>query len=285
VSSIVGLLIVFGCVIGGYLMAGGPLAILVQPNEIVVIVGAAIGALVVCSPGRILGRVGRAFKHGFTPHPPSNQDYLELLKLLYELFQLMRRHGMLALESHVNEPQNSEIFKRYPSVIHRAEAKAFLFDGLRQMVDGCPVDELALLFDADLETFHDEEHQPISLIKGTSDALPGLGIVAAVLGIIVTMSHLGGPPEEIGHHVAAALVGTFLGILLCYGVLSPLATSLEMQGAAMTRYLRCIKDGLLAAARGLNPALAIEFARRAIFADERPTSEVLQKELAALKGS
>jgi chemotaxis protein MotA len=160
----------------------------------------------------------------------------------------------------------------------------FLVDGLKQLVDGCSAEELQMLFDAELETHHDEEHQPLGLIRNAGDALPGMGIVAAVLGIIITMAHLDGGPEEIGHHVAAALVGTFLGILLCYGVVGPIANSIEMQSGAESRYMQCIKEAVVSAARGVNPAIAIEFARRAIFSDERPTSAELETVFAELKG-
>jgi len=210
-------------------------------------------------------------------------DYVDLLKLLYQLFQIVRREGLLALESHVTDIHNSPLFAKYPSVTKRHHALSFLGEGLKQMVDGCTVEELTQMFDAELETHHDEENQPVGLIRTTSDSLPGLGIVAAVLGIVITMAHLNGGPEEIGHHVAAALVGTFLGILLCYGVMSPIANSIELQSQANGRYLNVIRNGLLAAARGANPAVAIELARRAIFLDERPSAEELEKEFQSLR--
>lgn len=264
-------------------MAGGPFLVLIQPSEFVVIAGAAAGALIVSAPGKVGRRVLAAFRKGFQSAAPQRGDYIDLLKLLYQVFQLVRREGVLALESHVMDVQQSEMFRKYPSILKRHEALVFLSEGLRQMVDGCTVDELTQMFDAELETLESEEHQPISLLRATGDALPGLGIVAAVLGIILTMGQLNGTPEEIGHHVAAALVGTFLGILLCYGVLGPIATSVEMQAQANTRYLTVIKNGLLAAARGANPAIAIELARRAIFSDERPSGEELEKAFAELR--
>jgi chemotaxis protein MotA len=159
-----------------------------------------------------------------------------------------------------------------------------LIDALKQLVDGCTPEELAMLLDVDLETLHEEEHQPIGLIRSTSDALPGLGIVAAVLGIIITMGHLDAGPEVIGHHVGAALVGTFLGILLCYGVLGPIAQSVELQASANGKYIQCIKDGVLAAARGAAPAIAVEFSRRCIFNDERPSFQELDQAIQSLKG-
>ena len=282
-SVIIGLVIVFGAVLGGYAMAGGPFGVLIQPNELVVIGGAALGTLVMSAPGKVGSRVMHSFKQAFTGKPPQKTDYLDLLKLLYSVFQVMRRDGVLALESHLADPTKSSIFSKYPSFQKRHHASHFLVDSLRQLVDGASAEDLVLLFDADLETQHEEEHQPVGLIRTTGDALPGLGIVAAVLGIVITMSHLDGGPEEIGHHVAAALVGTFLGILMCYGVLAPIATSIEMLGIAEHRYMLAIKDGVLAAARGSPPELSVEFARRSLFTDERPSLHDLEKELKALK--
>lgn len=264
-------------------MGGGPLLVLLQPNELIVIGGAAAGTLIISAPGKVGRRVLSALSKGFKVDSPSMADYVDLLKLLYQLFQIVRREGLLALETHVTDIQNSPLFTKYPSVMKRHHALSFLGEGLKQMVDGCTVEELTQMFDAELETHHEEEHQPVGLIRTTSDSLPGLGIVAAVLGIIITMAHLNGGPEEIGHHVAAALVGTFLGILLCYGVLSPIASSIELQSLANGRYLNVIKNGLLAAARGANPAVAIELARRAIFLDERPSAEELDKEFQSLR--
>jgi chemotaxis protein MotA len=282
--TIIGLVVVFGAVLGGFAMSHGPFAVLWQPNELVVIGGSALGALLISAPGKVLGRVKHAFGMGFKISVPKKDDYLDLLKLLYQIFTIVRREGVLALEAHISQPEQSAIFKNYPTVTGRHHPMVFLLDALKQLVDGCTPDELAMLLDADLETLHEEEHQPINLLRGTSDALPGLGIVAAVLGIIITMGHLDAGPEVIGHHVGAALVGTFLGILMCYGVLGPIATSVEMQVLANTKYMQCIKDGVLAAARGAAPNLAVEFSRRAIFSDERPSSNDLDAAIKSLKG-
>jgi chemotaxis protein MotA len=284
VSTIIGLVVVFGCVLGGFAMAGGAFGVLIQPAELVVIGGATVGTVVISAPGKVLSRVMGALKKGFKSHAPTKTDYMDLLKLLYQILALIRREGVLALEPHVSDRATSTLFSSYPTVMHRHHAADFLVDGLKQLVDGCSAEELSLLFDAELETHHDEEHQPIGLIRTAGDALPGLGIVAAVLGIVVTMGHLDGGPEEIGHHVAAALVGTFLGILLCYGMVGPIATSIEIQGNAESRYMLCIKEAIVAAARGVNPQIAIEFARRTIFSDERPTGPELEKAFAELKG-
>jgi chemotaxis protein MotA len=285
VSSILGIVVVLVAVLGGFAMAGGPFPVLIQPNELIVIGGAAIGSVLSSAPGKARGRLIGALKRGFKDATPTKQDYLDLLKLLYELFGIMRREGILALENHVNERDKSALFAKYPAVVKRHHAMDFLVEGLKQLVDGCPASDLAQLFDAELETHHEEQHAPVALLRGTGDALPGLGIVAAVLGIVITMAHLDGGPEEIGHHVGAALVGTFLGILLCYGIVGPLANNVEAQDAAEGRYMSCIKEALLAAARGTTPALSIEFGRRAIFSDERPSIEELEKAFQELKKS
>ena len=282
-STIIGLVIVFGSVLGGFAMAHGPFPVLWQPNELVVIGGAALGALFISAPGKAMSRVKHAFGVGFKVNVPGKNDYLDLLKALYQIFSVMRRDGVLALESHLAQPDQSSIFKNYTSLTSRHHALVFLVDALKQLVDGCTPEELAMLLDVDLETLHEEEHQPIALIRSTSDALPGLGIVAAVLGIIITMGHLDGGPEVIGHHVGAALVGTFIGILLCYGMMGPIAQSIELQASANGKYIQCIKDGVLAAARGAAPAIAVEFSRRCIFNDERPTFTELDAAIQSLK--
>lgn len=283
-STYVGLVVVLASVAGGFAMANGHFGILVQPNELVVIGGAAVGSLFIAAPGKVLGRVRRALKRGFSVHLPTKGDYLQLLRLLNALFQLVRREGVLALEKHLEKPAQSPVLGKYPAVRKHPEAMAFLLESLRLMVDGCATGDLLALLDADLDTHHEQEKQPIDLLRTTGDALPGLGIVAAVLGVIITMGHLDGGPEEIGHHIAAALVGTFLGILLCYGFLGPLSTSLEVQAGAEARFLLCIREGLAALARGAPPSVAVEFARRSIFHDERPSLVELEKALAADKG-
>jgi chemotaxis protein MotA len=283
VSSLLGIVVVLAAVLGGFAMGGGPFPVLIQPNELLVIGGAAVGSVLTSAPGKARGRMIGALKRSFSDATPTKQDYLDLLKLLYELFGIMRREGILALENHVNERDKSPLFAKYPSVSKRHHAMDFLVEGLKQLVDGCPASDLAQLFDAEIDTHHAEQAAPVALMRNTGDALPGLGIVAAVLGIVITMAHLDGGPEEIGHHVGAALVGTFLGILLCYGVVGPLANNVEAQDASEGRYLGCIKEALLAAARGTTPALSIEFGRRAIFTDERPSIEELEKAYQELK--
>ena len=270
---LVGLLIVIGSVLGGFAMEGGPFPVLIQPAELVVLGGASIGTIVMGAPGKMRSRIMVALKRAFKAALPTKEEYVDLLKLQYELYAFSRKNGTVALETHINDVDKSDIFGRYPSFLARHHAVDFFRDALRQMVNGVAPEELEQLLDSELETHHEEAHIPVALLQQTGDALPGLGIVAAVLGIVITMGHLDGGPEEIGHHVAAALVGTFLGILMCYGMIQPIATNIGLQDVADAKYLKCIRDGILAACRGASPIFAVEFARKAIFSDERPTSE------------
>ena len=217
---------------------------------------------------------------------PTKDDYLQLLKLQYEVFTFVRKNGAVALDEHVNDMEKSGIFSKYPSFLQRHHSVEFFRDALKQIVNGtASAEELDSLLDAELDTHHEETSIPVALLQKTADSLPGLGIVAAVLGIIVTMGHLDGGPEEIGHHVAAALVGTFLGILLCYGLFHPIASNAELQEVANAKYLRCIKEGVVASQRGTSPIVAIEFARKSIFESARPSSDELDAAIKSLKAT
>jgi chemotaxis protein MotA len=201
----------------------------------------------------------------------------------YDIFINSKRGGMLSIEEDVNDPMNSTIFTKYPSFIANHHAVEFFCDALKMLVNGaCSPEELEMMLESELETHHEEGGIVPTLLNRASDALPGLGIVAAVLGIVVTMQHLDGPPEELGHHVGAALVGTFLGLLLSYGVLAPIAANLENLGHDESRYFACIKTGIIAFAFGAAPSTAVEFARKTIFSFDRPSTaeiEPLLKEI------
>ena len=281
--ALVGIIVLLASVCGGFAVAGGHFGVLIQPSEFIVIIGAAIGTLVATASGKMRGRVFAVVKHAFKDATPKKEHYVELLKLLYQIFQEVRRNGALALEPHLADPAKSALFKKYPAVVANHHALEYLTDALGQMVNGVEADDLEGLLDADIDTFKEEGHLPILLLKTVGDALPGIGIVAAVLGIIVTMGHMDAPPAVIGHHVAAALVGTFLGILLCYGIIQPLAGNAELQEAHQVRFLSCIKAGLISSVRGASPMIATEFARKAIFSDERPTAKELDKLLQSVK--
>jgi len=283
--SLPGILIVLGAIAGGFAMAGGHFPVLIQPSEFVVILGAALGALLTSSPGLMKKRLIHAIKAALKESIPKKADYLELLKCQYELFMLARRQGVLALEAHVNEPDKSPLFKKYPSIGRLGHARPFLAEALQQIVNGISPDDLEALLDAELDTLKFEGHLATGLLKTIGDALPGIGIVAAVLGIIVTMGHMDAPPAEIGHHVAAALVGTFLGILMCYGVIQPLANNAEIQETHQLRFLTVIKSAVVASARGVAPPTAVEFGRKMVFTDERPSFNELDKALQAMAGS
>ena len=281
--SLVGILCVFASIAGGFAMAGGHFGVLIQPSEFVVILGAGLGALITSSPGLMRKRVLHAVKSAIKENIPKKGDYLDLLKCQYELFMLARRQGVLALEAHVNEPAKSTIFSKYPSINRYAHARVFLAEALQQIVNGISPDDLEALLDAELDTMKFEGHLATGLLKTIGDALPGIGIVAAVLGIIVTMGHMDAPPAVIGHHVAAALVGTFLGILMCYGVLQPLANNAEIQETHVLRFLTVIKSAVVASARGVAPPTAVEFGRKMIFTDERPSFAEVDKALQSIQ--
>lgn len=270
-------------VAGGFAMAGGHFPVLIQPSEFVVILGAALGALLTSSPGKMKKRIMHALKSALKENIPSTQDYLDLLKCQYELFMLARRQGVLALEAHVNEPAKSEIFKKYASIDKQHHARTFLAEALQQIVNGITPDDLEQLLESELDTIKAEGHLATGLVKIIGDSLPGIGIVAAVLGIIVTMGHMDAPPAVIGHHVAAALVGTFLGILVCYGIMQPLANNAENQEVHQLRFLQVIKAAVIASARGVAPPTAVEFGRKQIFTDERPSFQDLDKALQSIQ--
>lgn len=282
--GIPGIVIVFAAVCGGFAMAGGHFGVLIQPSEFVVILGAALGTFLTSAPGKMRSRALHAIKSAIKENIPSKADYLDLLKLQYELFLLARRQGVLALEAHVNEPAKSDLFKKYKVVAKHGHAQSFLAEALQQVVNGTSPDDLDQLLDAEIDTLKAEGHLATGLLKTIGDALPGIGIVAAVLGIIVTMGYMDQPPAVIGHHVAAALVGTFLGILMCYGVIQPLANNAENQEIHQIRYLLVIKSAVIASARGVAPPTAIEFGRKMIFSDERPSFAEVDKAIQNMAG-
>ncbi|MDX1952335.1 MAG: flagellar motor stator protein MotA [Verrucomicrobiota bacterium] len=274
---IIGAIVVTISVIGGFMMAGGHVGALIQPSEFVVICGSAAGALIIMSPKKVLMDMLHAIMATLKGAPYGKQSYEELFKALYELFMLGRRNGMVALEEHVMNPQSSSIFAKYPSFIKNEKAVALLCGGLRPIIDGkVKPDQLKLLLDIELESMEEEHHQPISVLTKAADAMPGFGIVAAVLGIVVTMGSIAGPIEEIGHHVAAALVGTFLGILISYGFLNPLAVNMEFLGMYEMAYSKCIATSVVGFANGMAPIMAVEVARRGLSSDLRPSADDLE---------
>jgi chemotaxis protein MotA len=281
---IIGTIIVTASILGGYAWGGGNLFALFHPNELLVIAGGSIGGLVIMSPRKVLVDMARGLMTCLKGAPYNRGAYEELLKVLYELFLLGRRNGMIALEEHVLEPQNSPIFGRYPTFVGNAHALEFLCGSLRPIIDGkIKPDQLRLLLDVELDRMEEEHNAPVNVLTKTADALPGFGIVAAVLGIVITMASIAGPVEQIGEHVAAALVGTFLGILLSYGYVNPLAMNLEFIGTAELDFTRCIAACVVGFANGMAPITAVELGRRGLSSDLRPSAEELEQMLKALK--
>ena len=265
-------------------MEHGILLVLFQPAEFVIIGGCGVGTVLVATPPKILSQVLKSLRKVMSGDRSSKALYFELLSLLYELFQTARRDGPLALEPHVEDPEKSTILSKYPGFLKNHHAVSFLADTMRVMLSGGVAGhELEALMEADLETHHEESARPVSVLTKVGDAMPGLGIVAAVLGIVITMGAIDGPPQEIGHKVAAALVGTFLGILAAYGFISPLASNIEAVNQSESRYIVCIKAGLLAFANDAPPIVAVEFARRTIFSDVRPGFKEMEDALRGKK--
>lgn len=281
-----GVLIVVGSVVGGFLMAGGHLATLWHVSEVIIIGGSALGALVIMSPKKVLVDLGRRTLACFKGTPFPRRSYDELLKMLYELFLLARRNGMIALEEHVTNPGASSVFKRYPAFHRNPAAVEFLCGALRPIIDGkVKPDQLRQLLEVDLERMELEDHAPVNVLSRAADSLPGFGIVAAVLGIVITMASIAGPIEEIGEKVAAALVGTFLGVFLAYGLAAPLAVNMELNGAAHLAYFRCIASCVIGFAGGMAPGMAVEVGRRGLGDELRPTAGQLEEMLKALNAA
>jgi chemotaxis protein MotA len=277
---IIGSIIVMASVLGGFMMAGGHVAALIQISEYVVICGAAAGALVIMSPKQVLVDLFHQILHVFKGGPANKSAFEDLFKALYELFMLGRRNGMIGLEEHVMNPQTSSIFTKYPTFLANKTALNLLCGSLRPLIDGrIKPDQMETLLQAELDAMEEEHHKPIDVLTKTADAMPGFGIVAAVLGIVITMGSINGPIEEIGHHVASALVGTFLGILISYGFLNPLAVNLTFLGQAEFCYFRAISTSVVGFANGMAPVMAVEVARRSLPADVKPTAEELEEML------
>ncbi|HAV63122.1 MAG TPA: flagellar motor stator protein MotA [Verrucomicrobiales bacterium] len=280
---IIGSIIVLGSVLGGFMYAGGSPLAFMHLAEYIVICGSALGALIIMAPKKVLFDMFKLTLMCIKGAPFGKVAYEELLKALYELFLLGRRNGMIALEEHVMNPNESSIFKKYPTFINNHHAVVFLCSGLRPIIDGkIKPDQLKMLLDAELQTVEQESHSPIDVLTRTADAMPGFGIVAAVLGIIITMAAISGPPEIIGYKVAAALVGTFLGILISYGFLNPLAVNMAFVSNAEHAYSRCIANSVIGFANGMAPIMAVEVARRGLPSEVKPTADDLEAMLKAL---
>jgi chemotaxis protein MotA len=275
--AIIGIVVVFGAVVGGYLMEKGHMAVLLQPAELLIILGAASGTVLVANPPYILSRILKGITAAFTPSRLTKAWYLDSLKMLYELCDQARRGGLASLEAEVDAPDKGKVFTAHPPLLKDHHICAFICDTFRtMMVGGMEPFDLDQMVEADLDVHHHDATQPVGALSTMADSLPGLGIVAAVLGVVITMGALGGPPEEIGHKVAAALVGTFLGILLCYGLVGPLAASMAKEADAENAYFQVLRATIVGFNKGLPPILAVEVGRRSIPGHIRPTFQEVE---------
>ncbi|WP_126454140.1 flagellar motor stator protein MotA [Sulfuriflexus mobilis] len=275
---IIGAIIVIACVAGGFVLSHGNLATIWQPYEVLIICGAAFGAFVISNPGKVIKAAFGSLLGLLKGAKYAKKDYLELLGLMFDIFAKARKEGMMSIEEHIEDTHASTLFSKYPKIVKDHHAIDFICDYLRIIVGGnMNPFELENLMDVELETHHHEAEQPAQAITRVSDALPGFGIVAAVLGIVITMGSLDQPPDVIGSHVAAALVGTFLGILFAYGFVGPAATAIEHKVADEAKYLQCIKVCMLATLNGYSPQIAVEFGRKSLFSSERPSFSELEE--------
>jgi chemotaxis protein MotA len=276
--SIIGIVVVFGAVIGGFLMEKGPMLVLMQPSEFLIIGGAALGTLLSANPIYVLKKIVGALTSILKGSKYSRARYIETLKMMFQIFNKARKEGLAGIEPDIEEPAKSPVFSKYPNFIANHHVRDFVCDTLRMAVTGgATAFDLDQMMEQDMDVHHAGEALVVSSLSTVADSLPGLGIVAAVLGVVVTMSALGGPPEELGHKVAAALVGTFLGILLCYGVVGPLGSNLSKIVDEEHAYYLVLRVLLLGFIKGMSPSLAIEMARRSIPEHVRPGFQEVEK--------
>lgn len=275
--AIIGIVVVFGAVVAGYLMEHGNLRVLMQPAELIIIGGAAIGTVLIANPMHILKQIVGGIGGVFGGSKYTKQAYIDSLKMMYELLNKARKDGLMALEGDVEEPDKSPVFSKGPAVLKNHHTRDFVCDSLRMAITGVDAFDLDQLLDLDLEVHNHDATQPTTALSTMADSLPGLGIVAAVLGVVITMGALGGPPEEIGKKVAAALVGTFLGILLCYGLVGPVAASMTKLAEDEHAYLSVLRVLMVSFLKGTAPIMAVEVARRAVPGHVRPSFKEVEQ--------
>ena len=283
---VIGYIIVLGAVLGGFVIAGGNPVLLLHVSEFVVIGGVAAGVLVIASPSTVMKHIIHDIQKCLKGSSISQDDYMDLMKLMYEIFMIGRRNGLIALDEHVGNPEESSIFNKYPSFMKDNHRVQFLRNALRPIIDGkIKPDQLQDLLNSEIETMEEEAHHPIDVLNLVGDSLPGIGIVAAVLGIINTMAAIAEGPEAVGEKVAAALTGTFLGVLAAYGFVNPLTKRISFMHKAEFTYYNTMSKAISGFARGLAPIMAVEIARRSLEEAVRPEADELEKTLKALNTS
>jgi chemotaxis protein MotA len=280
---IVGAVIVLASTLGGFILAGGNPLVLLHVSEFVVILGVAAGVLVIASPGHVLKEIVHKVQGCLSGKTAGEKEFVDLLKLLYEIFMVGRRNGLIALEEHIMDPKKSSIFQRYPSILGHHERLEFICNGLKPVIDGkIKPDQLEDLMSAELDAKSAEAEHPVHVLQLVGDSLPGIGIVAAVLGIINTMAAIAEGPEAVGQKVAAALTGTLLGIFVAYGFINPLANRVKFNNAADEQFLKCIMQAVAGFAKGLAPLTAVEVARRSLDSNVQPGAGELESTLKAM---
>ena len=276
--AIIGIVVVFGCIAAGYLMEHGNIRVLLQPAELLIIGGAAAGTVLIANPLHILTAIAAGIMGVFGSSKFHKQRYIESLKMMYELLQKARKEGLVALENDIEEPDKSPLFSKYKDFVENHHLRDFVCDTMRMAVSGgVEVFDLDQMLDSDMEVHHHDAEQPVSALSTTADSLPGLGIVAAVLGVVITMGALGGPPEEIGNKVAAALVGTFLGILLCYGLVGPVAARMGKAAEEEHAFLLVLRVVMVSFLKGVAPIMAVEIGRRVVPGHVRPSFKEVEQ--------
>ncbi len=275
--AIIGILVVIGGIVGGYLMEHGNLKVLVQPAELVIIGGAALGTVFIANPLHVIKKIAGGIPGIFKGSKFTKAFYLDSLKMMYDLLNKARKEGLMALENDVEDPSKSPVLSKYPAFVKDHHLCDFVCDSLRMAVAGTEPFDLDQLLEMDMDSHHHWGGVPIASLSTMADSLPGLGIVAAVLGVVITMGALGGPPEEIGHKVAAALVGTFLGILLCYGFIGPMAANMTKMADEEHAFLLVMRVVMISFLKGTAPIMAVEVARRAVPGHVRPSFQELEK--------
>lgn len=278
--AIIGLIVVFGAVAGGYAMSHGHFAVLFQPAELVVIFGAAIGSMLVANPISNVTALIKSTMGVLKGSPYTKNTYLDTLKALADVFSFGRKNGLQKLETDIDNPKQSQLFTQHKVLMGNHQALDFICDTLRTSIaGGIGHFEIEQSMEADIDIMKHELEQPVGALKEMADSLPGMGIVAAVLGVVITMGALGGPPEQIGEHVAAALVGTFLGILFCYGIFGPLASNIQKINEGEIEYMHSLRAGVGAFIKGAAPILAVEMARRSIPPHVRPSFKEMEQKV------
>jgi chemotaxis protein MotA len=285
-NAIIGYVLALGCIFGAYIMHGGNMAVIIHalPTELMAIFGGAIGAFVVANQGKVLKSTVAAIPTMFKGSKYTKGRYMELMAMLFEILQKVRKEGLMSIEKDVEDPHHSALFKKYPNVGADHHVIEFITDYLRMMVSGnLNAHEIETLMDNEIDTHHHEGYQPVSAMNKLAGALPAFGIVAAVLGVVNTMGSVGQPPAVLGGMIGSALVGTFLGILLAYAIFEPIGSVLEQKLDENTKEFQCIKTTLLASMQGYAPQVAIEFGRKVLYSTERPTFSELENHVKGKK--